>query len=281
MEDCYELYAIRYGRHERNSPANYIGGDPHDIPEPIDYFVWAIVGERATYVVDTGFDAAVASKRGRTLISPVSEGLAAIGVSPEQIDDVIITHMHFDHAGNLDLFPNARFHLQEAEMEYATGRCMCFPEMNAVFEVDHVVSTVRAVFDGRVAFHNGDENIAPGMSVHRIGGHSKGLQCVRVNTKRGAVVLASDVSHLYAHFQQGRIFPITYNVAEVMIGYESLRKLATSDQHIIPGHDPAVLQHYPVARPGLENWVARLDVSPIGIDETVVRESNAGKESPR
>jgi glyoxylase-like metal-dependent hydrolase (beta-lactamase superfamily II) len=261
--ECYELYAVRYGRHERDSSANYIGGDPHDVSEPIDYFVWAIVGEQATYIVDTGFDDVVASKRGRDLISPVSEGLAALGVELNQIRDVIVTHMHFDHAGNLDLFPNARFHMQDAEMEYATGRCMCFPSMNAVFEVDQVVATVRAVFDGRVAFHNGDSSIAPGISVHRIGGHSKGLQCVRVNTKRGPVVLASDASHLYAHFQEGRIFPITYNVAEVMVGYETLRKLAPSDHHIIPGHDPLVLERYPTARPGLENWVARLDIDPV------------------
>ena len=263
MDDCYELYAIRYGRHERLSSANYLGGDLHDVSEPIDYFVWAIVGERATYIVDTGFDAAMAAKRGRELIAPVSEGLAAIGVALDQIQDVVITHMHYDHAGNLDLFPNARFHLQDAEMEYATGRCMCFPVMNAVFEVDHVVATVRAVFDGRVAFHDGDDAIAPGISVHRIGGHSKGLQCVRVNTKRGTVVLASDVSHLYAHFEQGRVFPITYNVGDVLVGYETLRKLATSDRHIIPGHDPAVLERYPAARRGLEDWVVRLDVEPV------------------
>jgi glyoxylase-like metal-dependent hydrolase (beta-lactamase superfamily II) len=85
---------------------------------------------------------------------------------------------------------------------------------------------------------------------------------VRVQTKRGSVVLASDASHLYAHFLEGRIFPITYSVADTLEGYATLRRLAESIDHIVPGHDPMVLQKYPAARPGLEDWVVRLDVAP-------------------
>ena len=99
-------------------------------------------------------------------------------------------------------------------MAYATGRCMCHAEMRIPFEADDVVAMVRKVFDGRVMFHDGDDEIAPGITVHHIGGHSKGLQSVRVQTARGAVVLASDASHLYAHFLEGRVFPVTYSVAE-------------------------------------------------------------------
>jgi len=85
---------------------------------------------------------------------------------------------------------------------------------------------------------------------------------VRVRTKRGSVILASDASHLYAHFLEGRVFPVTYNVADTVEGYRTLRRLAESVDHIVPGHDPMVLQKYPAARPGLEDWVVRLDVAP-------------------
>jgi hypothetical protein len=76
------------------------------------------------------------------------------------------------------------------------------------------------------------------------------------------VVLASDTSHLYAHFMEGRVFPITYSVADTLEGYATLRKLADSTDHIIPGHDPQVLALYPAAGPALENWIVRLDVQP-------------------
>jgi len=121
---------------------------------------------------------------------------------------------------------------------------------------------VRKVFTGRAVFHDGEDEIVPGVSVHHIGGHSKGLQCVRVNTRRGHVVLAADAAHLYAHLESGRVFPITYNVAEVVEGYETLRKLATSREHVVPGHDPLVLARYPAAKPGLEGWIVRLDAEP-------------------
>jgi len=75
-------------------------------------------------------------------------------------------------------------------------------------------------------------------------------------------VLAADAAHLYAHLEEGRIFPTTYNIAEVLTGYETLNKLASSPRHIVPGHDPQVLERYPAARSGLEKWVVRLDVDP-------------------
>ena len=260
--DIHEVYAIRYARHSRSSSENYIGGDPHDVLQPLDYYVWVIRGAHGTFVVDTGFDVAMAEKRGRELLNPVASGLKALGINPASVKDVIVTHLHYDHAGNYDLFPAARYHVQDMEMSFATGRHMCHSHMRIPFEVEDVVSMVRKVFAGRVQFHDGDSEIVPGISVHRIGGHSKGLQCVRVKTIRGHVVLASDAAHLYAHLEQGRIFPIVYNVADVLEGYERLKKLASAPNLIVPGHDPRVLERYPPGRLGLDNWIARLDTDP-------------------
>lgn len=263
--DIHEIYAIRYAHHDRMAAENFLHGDAHDLLQPLAYFVWAIVGPHGTFIVDTGFDRSMADKRGRTLLRPVAEGLKAVNITPGEVDDVIVTHLHYDHCGNHDLFPRAKYHLQEVEMAYSTGRCMCHAEMRIPFEVDDVVAMVRKVFEERVVFHDGSEQIAPGITVHHVGGHSKGLQCVRVNTRRGHVVLASDASHLYDHFEQGRVFPITYSVAETLEGYATLRKLADSMDHIVPGHDPQVLERYPAAGPGLDNWIVRLDVEPAGV----------------
>jgi glyoxylase-like metal-dependent hydrolase (beta-lactamase superfamily II) len=263
-DDIHEIYAIRYGHHSRRSPENFIGGDPHDVLQPLDFFVWAIVGHTGTIIVDTGFDAAMGQRRQRELVKPVADGLRAIGTEPEAVETIIVSHLHYDHCGNYDLFPRARYHLQDDEMAYATGRCMCHAAQRMPFEADDVVAMVRKVFAGRVVFHDGDDEITPGVTVHRIGGHSKGLQSVRVKTRRGYVMLASDATHLYAHMEQGRVFPITYNVADVLEGYATLKKLAASPRHIVPGHDPAVLERYPAARAGLEGWVVRLDAEPKG-----------------
>ena len=173
--------------------------------------------------------------------------------------DVIISHLHYDHCGNHGLFPRARYHLQDREMAYATGRCMCHAHQRIPFEVDDVMAMVRKVFDGRVVFHDGVDTLAPGLTVHHIGGHSMGLQCVRVKTRRGHVVLAADATHLYSHINEGRVFPITYSVAETLEGYATIKKLADSPDHIIPGHDrrcsTATLLHARDWRSG--SWISQ------------------------
>jgi len=261
-QDAHEVFAIRYAHHARRSAENFIGGDPHDVLQPLDFFVWAITGPSGAIIVDTGFDEPMSRRRQREITKPLREGLNAAGIAAESVKTVIVSHLHYDHCGNCDLFPNARYHLQDREMAYATGRCMCHTALRAPFEADDVVAMVRKVFAGRVTFHDGEDEIVPGVTVHRIGGHSMGLQSVRVKTGRGYVMLAADAAHLYAHLDQGRVFPITYNVAEVLEGYETLKRLATTPGHIVPGHDPLVLKRYAAAKPGLEGWVARLDLAP-------------------
>ncbi|MCC6947636.1 MAG: N-acyl homoserine lactonase family protein [Bradyrhizobiaceae bacterium] len=261
--DIHEVYAVRYAHHERKAAENFIGGDPHDVLQPLDYFVWAIKGPHGHFVVDTGIDIEMAKKRERQLLNPIGSGLRAIGVDPAAVENVIVSHLHYDHTGNYELFPKARYHLQDAEMAYATGRHMCHAHMRIPFELDDVLAMVRKVFAGRVIFHDGDDEIVPGITVHRVGGHSKGLQCVRVKTRRGYVVLASDAVHLYAHLEQGRVFPVVYNVGDVLEGYATVKRLATSESLIVPGHDPRVMIRFPAGRGGLDNWVVRIDGDPL------------------
>jgi glyoxylase-like metal-dependent hydrolase (beta-lactamase superfamily II) len=259
----YEVYAIKYAHHARRASENFLGGDPHDGPMPLDYFVWLIreAGGSAgrEIVVDTGFSKAVALRRKRDHIRCPSAGLGLLGCDAGTVKEVVLTHLHYDHVGNFDLFPAATFHLQDREMAYATGRHMGTTVFSGAFDVEDVVGMVRRAYAGRVRFHDGDAEIAPGISLHYIGGHTMGLQVVRVATRRGWLVLASDASHFYANMEQARPFPIVFNVADMVEGYARLRALAQSPSHIIPGHDPLVLERYPAPAAGLHGIVARLD----------------------
>lgn len=255
----YEVYAIKYGHLPRTASGNFLGGDPHDGPMPLDYFVWLIRGQGRDIVVDTGFNAAVAAKRGRQITLPVEQGLRRMGVDPGAVKDVVITHLHYDHVGNFELFPQAMFHLQDLEMQYATGRYMTVEGMRHAFEVDDVVGMVRRVYAGRVQFHDGDGELAPGVTLHHVGGHTMGMQIVRVATRRGSVVLASDASHFYANMELQRPYPIVYNLGDMVDGWRKAHDLADSPAHVIPGHDPLVLERYPAPEKSLQGIVARLD----------------------
>jgi glyoxylase-like metal-dependent hydrolase (beta-lactamase superfamily II) len=171
--------------------------------------------------------------------------------------------MHYDHAGTLADFPNARFHIQDEEMGFVTGRFMCHHALRHAYECEDVVTMVKKIYKDEVCFHDGDAQLAPGVSVHLIGGHAKGLMSVRVETKRGPVVLASDAAHLYANMEQQKPFPIVFNVGDMMEGWKKLYSLAGGERRlVVPGHDPLVTRRYPALTKDLQGIVMRLDADP-------------------
>ena len=258
----YEVFAIRYARRDARRAEHFIGGDPHDGPMPMDYFVWLIRGVDRAVVVDLGFTAATAAQRGREFLRCPIDALRLLDVDPDTVRDVVLTHLHYDHVGNLARFPAATFHLQEPDLHFAVGRHMRHAHMRHAFAVDDVVDVVRANYAGRVRLHNGPVQLHPGITLHPAPGHSAGLQFVRVETARGAVVLASDASHFYENMDTGRPFPICVSVADTLDSYERVFAAAPSRDHIVPGHDPLVMRRYPAPRPDLEGIAVRLDVPP-------------------
>jgi glyoxylase-like metal-dependent hydrolase (beta-lactamase superfamily II) len=245
-EGVYQIYQLTYARdHHRRVHNNFMLLDMHDGPMPVDFNVWILRNSERVVLVDTGFGPRASSLRGRPLeIDPV-EALATIGIPSASVEDIILTHLHFDHAGSIERFEKARFHIQDQEMSFATGRCMCDHFVRRPFDVEDIVTLVRRNYEARVVFHDGDEEIFPGISVHKFPGHSAGLQSVRVMTARGPVILASDASHYWANILTMRPFNLTVDVTATLATYRKLMAMGGTPDRIIPGHDPKVRRLFP------------------------------------
>lgn len=260
MSDLWQIYALKYAdRNARTRADSFLDDDHPTAPHGMDYFTWVLINGTRRIVVDTGYDAAEGLRRDRPILRDPAQALLALDVDPQAVETVIITHLHYDHAGGLDRYPQAQFHLQAADMAFATGPCMCDPTLKAPFTADHVCQMVQHVYSGRVVFHDGDGEIAPGVTVHCIGGHSRGLQAVRVKTAGGPVCLASDAAHYYENFEAGKLFPIVVDRDVMKAGFSRIVDLAEDPARVIPGHDPLVRARYPSY--GTSGFIWRLDTA--------------------
>ncbi|MEM7091350.1 MAG: N-acyl homoserine lactonase family protein [Pseudomonadota bacterium] len=256
----WQVHAVKYAdRNARTRADSFIFDDNHDAPHAMDYFMWVLRRDNEVILVDTGYDTAESALRDRPIRMDPREALAPLGLTPDMITQVIVTHLHYDHAGGLHLFPNARLYLQAAEMAYASGPCMCHDTLRMPFTADHICEAVQRLYSGQVVFSDGDAEIAEGVSVHCIGGHSRGLQCVRVRTGAGWMVLASDAAHYYENLWLRKPFPIVVDLEDMMTGFSTLERLASRRELIVPGHDPIVRQVFPV---GPAEHIFRLDAGP-------------------
>lgn len=262
----WEVHAIRYAdRNARTRADSFIQDDDPAAPHGMDYYMWLLRAGSRAILVDTGYDGPEAARRGRPIRLDPDAALRPFGLVPAQIDTVIVTHLHYDHAGGLHLFPNARLHLQASEMAFATGPCMCHDSLRAPYTGEHVCEAVRRLHAGNVTFHEGEGTVAPGVTVHRIGGHSRGLQAVRVACAAGHLVLASDAAHYYENFLRRKPFPIVVDMAEMLAGFRTIQHLASRPELVIPGHDPLVRRYFPQAGAA---YAYRLDQGPIREIET-------------
>lgn len=260
----YEIYGIRYGENrERKRGQNFILEVAPEESQPMDFYSWVLIGGGQTIVIDTGMHADKAAKHGHSILIDPVEAIRAIGVVPEAVETVIMTHLHYDHTGNTMAFPNATFFLQAEEMNYVTGPYMEKAWFRRAYEPDEICRFVNYLHAGRLHLHGRDKQIADGVSVHWVGGHCAGQEFVRVNTARGQVVLASDALHYYEEYERGVPFSVAFNLSDMIAGHDRIRELADSDDHVVPAHDPRIVGIYPAASTELAGRVLRLDKPPV------------------
>jgi len=237
----YRIYAVRYA-HRKCTTSEAFYGDYHKGPMTMDYFVWALTTGAETVVVDLGFTEAVGTRRGRQFLRDPGKGLAEIGVEAASVKHVILSHFHYDHVGNYALFPNATFYVQDSEMAFYTGRHAALPAFRHSVEVDDVCALIRLNYDRRMQFVDGSREIVPGIAVHHVGGHTAGMQIVTVAHARGQAVVASDASHYYRNFEEGIPFNTLQDLPRMYSAFAKIRELASSQDLVLPGHDPLVLE---------------------------------------
>jgi glyoxylase-like metal-dependent hydrolase (beta-lactamase superfamily II) len=254
----YEVYAVRFA-HVSYPVSSLVSGADKGRSVDIAFTVWPLIDRTAGRIVlvDAGFH------RGRYIqqwkpvdfVAPSDAVTAGLGIKPEEVTDVVITHSHWDHADGIDLFPRAKVWIQQEEYEYYVGENgESLHRGGADADVTKLLAGLKAA--GRIQLVNGDDReILPGIRVYTGGKHTYQSQYVGVRTRAGTVVLASDNAYLYENLEKHLAIAQTLDAESNLAAQKRMLSLAAKPKLVIPGHDPAVFDRFPVVKPG----VARID----------------------
>jgi glyoxylase-like metal-dependent hydrolase (beta-lactamase superfamily II) len=239
----YDVLAVRYATlHAPKSDLFYRHGSYGEPDQEVEmaYWFWLLRDGDETIVVDTGFDPAAGARRGRTCLLPPVEALRAFGVEPETVAHVVVTHLHYDHIGNLDAFPSATLIVPQRELEFWTSPMASRFQFASHVEAREIELVARAAAEGRVRLTSGSDEILDGVTSIDVGGHSPGQQITVVRGRGGDVVLASDAVHFYEELELERPFAVMHDLERMYRAYHVLKALAAAGATVVAGHDPEV-----------------------------------------
>jgi glyoxylase-like metal-dependent hydrolase (beta-lactamase superfamily II) len=247
----YEVYAVRYATLSDFPVAGLVKGADPSRKLDIAMTVWLVKGNGHVILVDSGFyrEQFLKQWKPKDFVKP-TEAIKDLGVKPEDVTDVIITHMHWDHADGMDLFPNARIWLQKDEYAYYTGEAWQRKDTHGGIDKDDVLAVVKLNLEGRVGLVNGDaQEIIPGITCYIGGKHTYQSQYLGVRTQRGTVVLASDNMYLYENLEKHVPIAQTLDADSNLRAQDRMKQIASESRLVIPGHDPAVFEKFQKAGP--------------------------------
>jgi glyoxylase-like metal-dependent hydrolase (beta-lactamase superfamily II) len=249
----YQIYAIRYATLPGFPVSELIPDAGPDRKLDIAMMIWLIRGNGRNILVDSGFyhDRFFKDWHVNDFVKP-SDALKPLGLKPEDITDIIISHMHWDHSDGMDLFPNARIWIQKDELRYYAGEAWQSKDTHGGIDPDDVLTLVKLNTEGRVGMVNGDaQEILPGITCYTGGRHTYASQYVGVSTSAGTVVLASDNMYLYENLEKHVPIAETLDAASNLRAQDRMKQIASRPGLIIPGHDPAVIAKFPNVAPGI------------------------------
>lgn len=244
----YEVVAVRYGTRAGSRSEiflnHHIYGE-RDSPLGMDYYFWVARNAERTVVIDTGFGPAGGARRSRTtLIEPV-EALSAMGVAAAEVPQVLVTHAHYDHIGNLHRFPAAEVHVAREEFDFWTGPYASREQFAWSVESEELARLGSLHEYGRLHLVDGRSAVAPGIEMVTVGGHTPGQAVVLVDVPGGTVVLASDAMHYYEELELDRPFAFVADLEAMYRGFDWLAQLGEQPGRVlVPGHDPLVMERF-------------------------------------
>jgi glyoxylase-like metal-dependent hydrolase (beta-lactamase superfamily II) len=254
---AYEVYAVRYATMPGFPVAALVAGADRSRKLDIAMTVWVLKRpDGRTVLVDAGFYRPQLLKKNVADFTRPDRAIERLGIKPEDVTDIIVTHMHWDHADGVDLFPKARVWIQQDEYAYYTGAAWQPGGKAGGIEPDDVLMLVKLNIAGRLRLVDGDaREIIPGVTVYTGGRHTFASQFVGVNTKAGRAVIASDNLYLYENLDKHVPIAQTFDAKANLAAQDRMKQIATSPRLIVPGHDPDVFVRFP--KPG--NGVARVE----------------------
>lgn len=257
----YEVYGVRFAGYHGYPVADLVLGADTSRRADLAFIVWVLkpVGETGrgdghVVLFDAGFyrDEFLRQWKPFDFVKP-SVTVGRVGVRPEDVTDVVISHIHWDHVDGADLFPHARVWLQRAEYDHYVG-ADGMPRARGIDTVDAEM-LVRIRRDGRLRLIDGDDqSVVPGITAYTGGRHTYASEYITVRTPHGRVVLASDNVYMYENLTKH--VPIAATFARADSGsnrraQDRMRTLASDPRFILPGHDPAIFEKFPTPGNGI------------------------------
>jgi len=250
----YEAFAIRCGVLSDRRVADLVKGADPSRRMDIAAMMWLLKGSNGRVVlVDSGFHQAkfMEQRRVRDFVSP-DPAVARAGVTPDAVTEIVLTHMHWDHADGLDLFPNAHVWVQKEEFAYYTGEAWQAKDTHSGIDADNVLQVVQLNTQGRLTLiAGGSQEPIPGIRCYLGGRHTHASQFLVVNAKAGTIVLASDNVALYENLDKHAPITPSLDSSSNPAAQDRMRGFASSLRLIVPGHDPAVFTRFPEIAPGV------------------------------
>ena len=248
----YEVYGIRYGTLKDFSVAGLVAGADKSRKIDAAMMIWLIKGNGRVVLFDCGFyrEKFIRQWHPSDYEKP-SIAVERAGVKPEDVTDIIISHIHWDHADGFDLFPNAKIWIQKDELEYYAGEAWQGHKRTAA-DAEDILGLVKLNTEGKVGLVNGDaQEILPGVICYTGGKHTYQSQYIGVNTASGVVVLASDNVYLNENLEKHVPIAATLDADSNLRAQDRMRQLAASPKLILTGHDPAVMKNFQLVAPGV------------------------------
>lgn len=199
--------------------------------------------------------------------------LGRVGFSPADVEVILCTHMHFDHIGNFEAFPNAKLYvqldeymgwLQAVSFARQIGEKEETSWIFSSFDPEDLKKASRGAADGRILFIHGDAEVLPGITAHLAkDSHTFGTQWFRVRTRNGPFAIVGDTIYWYSNIEM--MWPPGYNQGNAfnqIYTYHRIRQTLRGEvRRIVPGHDPVLWERHPTWVPKTFNQVAELNVA--------------------